>query len=106
VHAAKRYKFQALVTFDQPADRDPGVEPPEQDHYLVVRARHRVTRRGNIFTALVSSDDPLQPGDTRTVVTLRLVGDDICDYLAPGEHFSLWRGHDIGHGIISRRLFV
>ena len=35
---------------------------------------------------------------------MTVLGDDACDYLEAGDIFALWRGHDIGHGVISRRL--
>jgi len=75
---------------------------------MVVRARHRETHCSRIFSALISSDDdaPLPPGSPRVVATLRLAGDDVPGYLDIGGHFGLWRGGDIGHGIISRRLFT
>lgn len=37
-------------------------------------------------------------------MTLTVVGDDVPDYLEAGDAVALWRGHDIGHGIITRRL--
>jgi len=33
-----------------------------------------------------------------------VVGNDVPDYLDAGDSFALWRGHNIGHGVISRRL--
>jgi hypothetical protein len=35
-----------------------------------------------------------------------VLGDDARDYLAPGERFVLWRGHDLGSGVVTRRIFV
>ena len=42
----------------------------------------------------------------RRVVTLRLAGDDVTDYLSIGGHFDLWLGSTVGDGIVTRRLFV
>ena len=35
-----------------------------------------------------------------------VLGDDACDYLAPGERFVLWRGHDLGSGVVVNRIFI
>ena len=40
------------------------------------------------------------------MVTLRVIGDDVSDYLEIGSHFSLWSGVDVGQGIVTRRLLV
>jgi hypothetical protein len=40
------------------------------------------------------------------VVTLRVVGDDVTDYLDIGSHFNLWLGSDIGEGVVTRRLHI
>ena len=37
-------------------------------------------------------------------LTLTVVGNDVLDYLDAGNSFTLWRGRDIGRGVISRRL--
>jgi hypothetical protein len=39
-------------------------------------------------------------------MTLSVLGDDVPDYLDTGDEVALWRGHDIGHGLITRRLFL
>jgi hypothetical protein len=40
------------------------------------------------------------------MVTLRVVGDDVSDYLGIGSHFSLWSGSNIGRGVVTRRLHL
>jgi len=35
-----------------------------------------------------------------------VLGDDAGDYLAPGERFELWRGHDLGSGVVTSRIFI
>ncbi len=103
----KLYKFQALVTLWPASNGGPGTELDANPRRMVVRARHRETHHSKIFSALVTSDgDAPVPGSPSVVVTLRLTGDDVPDYLDIGEHFDLWRGGDIGQGIISRRLFT
>jgi hypothetical protein len=39
-------------------------------------------------------------------VTFVVLGDDASDYLATGELFALWNGHELGLGVITRRVFV
>ena len=46
-----------------------------------------------------------QPGKPEVVVTLRVIGDDLADYLDIGSHFILWSGRDVGQGVVTRRLF-
>jgi len=40
------------------------------------------------------------------VLVITVVGDDAGDYLGAGEDFTLWRGHDIGRGVVTRRIFA
>lgn len=103
----KRYKYQALVTLypesDVP-DRHLGASPRR----MVLRCRNSESGDSQMFTTLVSCDDnePVAPGSPHTLATLRLSGDDVTDCLGTGSHFSLWLGHNIGEGIITRRLFT
>ena len=101
----KQYKYSALVKLDPPSG--PGAEPPlpGSGGRVVVRARHHDTHSSKIFSALVTSppDRPAKP-DHSIQLTLTVLGDDVFDYLEAGDTFTLWRGHDIGRGVISRRL--
>jgi hypothetical protein len=65
------------------------------------------TRRSQVFAALVDSEEegPFRPGKPGVVVTLRVIGDDMADYLDIGSHFILWSGSDVGRGVVTRRLF-
>ncbi|MGI5153756.1 hypothetical protein [Microbispora sp. CA-102843] len=58
------------------------------------------------FQVAITADDeePLTPGDWLHVVTIATTDDDAVEYLRPGERFRLWCGHDVGSGIVSRRL--
>ena len=47
----------------------------------------------------------MRPGKPEVVVTLRVIGDDLADYLDIGSHFILWSGRDVGQGVVTRRLF-
>jgi hypothetical protein len=108
VRAAKRYTYQALVTLYPGGDGSLPGSWGAEPHRMVVRGRSAASGRSQYFNALVSCEDstPFRPGNPRVLVTLRVVGDDIADYLGIGEHFNLWLGDDIGEGVITRRLFV
>jgi hypothetical protein len=103
----KRYKFQALVT-PSANDVDHAVEMLSSgSHRVVLRAENSETRRSQVFAALVDGEgEAFRPGKPEIVVTLRVLGDDVADYLDIGSHFSLWFGSDVGQGVVTRRLFV
>ena len=103
----KRYKFQALVTpLPDPEGNRPALS--SGSHRMVLRAHNAETHRSQVFSALVDADDSdqFQPGKHEIVVTLRVIGDDVADYLDIGSHFSLWLGSDIGQGVVTRRLLI
>ena len=77
-------------------------------HRMVLRVESSETNRSQVFAALVDGEDegPFRPGKPEVVVTLRVIGDDVADYLDIGSHFSLWSGSDVGQGIVTRRLHV
>ena len=50
-------------------------------------------------------EGPFRPGKPEVMVTLRVIGDDMADYLDIGGRFSLWSGSDVGQGVVTRRLF-
>ena len=102
----KRYKFQALV---RPlADGGGGVALGSGSHRMVLRAESSETHRTQVFSALVDGEDdePFRPGKPQVMVTLRVIGDDVTDYLDIGSHFSLWLGNDVGQGVVTRRLHI
>lgn len=70
---------------------------------MVVRAETSPDHGSQLFSALVSGEGNM---GAYTIVTLRLSGDDVGDYLGVGEHFCLWLGSDVAEGVITRRLFV
>jgi len=104
----QRYKFQALVTPNADDDDDARAKLSSGSHRMVLRAENSETHRHEVFSALVDGEDdgPFRAGSKQIMVTLRVVGDDIGDYLAIGSHFSLWSGHDIGRGVVTRRLHL
>jgi hypothetical protein len=103
----KRYKYQATVRL-APRQAGKSAALPGPSCRMVVRASHRETHASQLFSALVSSGDTLFPASqaSQVVVTLVVLGDTAGDYLAPGEEFDLWRGQNVGHGMITRRIFV
>lgn len=104
----KRYKFQALVTPNPDDDGDTRAKLGSGSHRMVLRAENSETHRTQVFSALVDGEDdgPFRPGRPEIMVTLRVVGDDVADYLDIGSHFSLWLGSDIGRGVVTRRLHI
>ncbi len=104
----KRYKFQALVT-PYPTE-DARAKLSAGSHRMVLRAESSETHRTQVFSALVDGDGegagPFRPGKPHLVVTLRVIGDDVSDYLDIGSHFSLWSGVDVGQGVVTRRLHI
>jgi hypothetical protein len=62
-----------------------------------------------LFTALVAGWDPHSPGRSgaaRALATIVAFGPQPAECLPVGGSFALWRGHDVGHGIVTRRIFV
>lgn len=39
------------------------------------------------------------------VVTIEVADDEASAFLGPGQRVTLWNGREIGHGLISRRVF-
>jgi uncharacterized protein (DUF2249 family) len=106
----KRYKYRAFVKLGTPADgKSAGPPLPETGGRVAVRARHHDTHRSKIFSALVTTThgELLQAAADHSIeLTMIVLGDDACDYLEAGDSFALWRGQDIGQGVISCRLFL
>lgn len=104
----KNYKYRALVKLEPAAGGKSADLPlPETGGRVVVRAHHHETHRTKVFSALVTTTngEPLRATDHSIQLTITVLGDDASDYLEAGDAFALWRGHDIGQGVISRRLF-
>jgi hypothetical protein len=100
---ARQYKYRALVRLDPAVGGDRPL--PEVGGRVVVRAEHHDTHRSKMFSALVNgAHEPLRAGGHSIQLTVTVLGEDVGDYLEAGDTFALWRGHDIGRGLISRRL--
>jgi hypothetical protein len=52
-----------------------------------------------------TDDQRLEPGGKGVIVTIEIPDDEACDFLGPGQPITLWHGGDVGHGVISRRVF-
>jgi len=103
----RRYKIQAMITLAAPGDDAAGPLLSGPSCRALIRARHHDTRAGRFFPALMDiRDDYAVPDDRHLVVTAVVLGDDASDYLGVGDEFTLWRGQDIGRGVVTRRVFV
>lgn len=102
----KRYKYQALVKLLPQEDGGRAAILPGPTCRMVVRAQNHETHATRLFSALVSSSTDQLQRDSHVIVTVTVLGDDAGDYLAAGEDFALWRGHDIGRGVVTRRVFI
>lgn len=103
----KRYTYSALVRLTPSGGQEsPGPLLPETGARVAVRAAHHETHHSKTFSALISSahGEPLVPSGHSIQATITVLGEDAGDYLDAGDTFALWRGHDIGRGVISRRL--
>ncbi|MEV7803132.1 hypothetical protein AB0O28_09325 [Microbispora sp. NPDC088329] len=104
-----RIKVRALITLLPSEQGGLHHALPHRSQSLTVSAHHReagvVHRRP--FAAAITTDDwkPLSPGDKNHIVTIAVTDDRAAEYLRPGERFDLWCGHDVGSGIVSRRVF-
>jgi tellurite resistance protein TehA-like permease len=104
----RRYTFEALVTI-APAE-NPSAPVPGPDWRGVIRAgTDGDGAPPGLFTALVAGWDPHSPGRAdaaRALATIVAFGPEPAEYLPVGGSFALWCGHDVGHGIVTRRIFV
>jgi hypothetical protein len=101
----KNHKYCTLVKLGTGADQRDAALPKEGGR-IVLKAHHHETQRDKFFSALVNgtASEPSWASDHSIQLTITVYGDDVIDYLEPGDAFVLWRGHDIGRGVISRRL--
>jgi len=113
VMKVRQARFRALITLDPAEPRPATSRPPERQYpnptrALVVRVRP-LRNVGSIryFPAETcwDSEQPLRPGD-RATVTITVTDDEAGAYFGAGQHFTLWSGGDIGHGIIARKVYT
>ncbi len=105
--SGSRCKFQAMVELDATAG-GPAALPAGQARRIIVKGSHHQTHRSQFFSALISNNGDSLPGAGcgPSIMTVVLTGNHLPDYFAVGDQFSLWLGGDIGHGVLTRRLFV
>lgn len=109
----KIFRFRALVTLAGTGLAGTGLagqagQYPCGTHSLMVRCPRRDNpARERYFPAAIYRQDeqPMRPGDPAMDVTIAVADDQAREYLGPGQRFTLWNGHDIGHGVISRQVF-
>lgn len=104
--SARRLKCQALVTPVSPDEPEPVIPLPDSDCRMVVRVRKGDSDQGQIFSALVHTSDDPSPDAQHLLLTMIVLGGDADGYLDPGQHFTLWRGHEIARGVVTRRLYL
>lgn len=104
----KQFKFKAVVSLGDSGQQPPGGQYPSGTHSLMVRVpcRH-VPALHRYFPAVISRDDeqPLKPGDGGIIVTIAVADDEALEFFGPGQPIALWNGSEVGHGIVSRRVF-
>jgi hypothetical protein len=104
----KSYKYQALVKLHEGREGGQWARLGHEPHRMVLRGQNHDSGQHQVFTVLVSCDDdrPFRPRSESRLVTLHLAGEDVTDYIAVGDHFSLWLGHNLGEGVVTRRMFL
>jgi len=104
----KRYKFQALVTLGAAREGPLAAMNSGQMRRVVVRAHHHDTGSSKFFSALVTKQggDQPWPEPDPVIMTVALMADDPGEYFEIGDSFAFWLGHDLGRGVVTRRLFV
>jgi len=102
------YKYRALITLDGPGPGRNAKPYAPGTHKLMVRCgRLAQPTTVRCFPAAIyrADEQPVSPGDADVIVTIEVSDDEAGEFLSPGQHFTLWNGQDIGHGVISRRVF-
>jgi beta-phosphoglucomutase-like phosphatase (HAD superfamily) len=104
----KRYKFQALVTLGAAREDALAAINSGQMRRVVVRGHHHDTGSSKFFSALVTKQGGEQPWPEQdpVIMTVALMADDPGEYFEIGDSFAFWLGHDLGRGVVTRRLFV
>jgi tellurite resistance protein TehA-like permease len=105
----RRYTFEALVTIPPP-DGNPSGPVPGPDWHGVIRASADCDGSPpGLFSAQVAGWD-LHPssraGNAEALATIVAFGSQPADCLPVGGAFALWRGRDVAHGVVTRRIFV
>jgi len=108
VHEMKRYRFQALVSLGPPRGGGAAELAGDQTKRLVLRGQRHETGTSKFFCALATRyrEDSRWQEDDPVILTIALVGDEPREYFEVGDSFTVWLGRELGHGIVTRRLFI
>jgi hypothetical protein len=110
----RQIRFRALISLDRSQEHPSTLLHASAEAYpshtraLMVRARSpREPSTTSIFASEICWDDdqPMHPGDSR-VATVTVTGQDAPAFFEAGCRFTLWSGSDVGHGIVSRRVYT
>lgn len=103
----KPFMFRALITLGPAAHDSQGRDYPSGTRAVMVRASSLARpMRWTCFEALIERDEPYLQHNDREVVTITVTDDKAEAFFAPGQRFTLWNGHDIGTGVVSRQVFT
>jgi hypothetical protein len=105
----QRYTFEALVTIPMP-DGSPSALVPGPDWHGVIRARtEEDSGSPGLYSALVDNwdqHDSGRAGAARALARIVAFGPQPAERLPVGGTFVLWRGRDVAHGVVTRRIFL
>jgi len=102
------FRFRAVVTLNGAARGGRVAGHPDGTNAVVVHAG-RLGQPGTdrYFEAAIGREDRQALHDEgHAVVTITVADGQALDFFAPGQHFALWDGVDVGTGVISRRVFT
>ncbi len=108
VGEVQAFRFRALVALRGEGPGQAGQQYISPTHALMLCAARLIQpSQQRFFSAKIAWDDqqPLKPGD-RAVVTITLTDEDAEMFFAAGQRFTVWNGHEIGYGTISRQIFT
>ncbi len=105
----RSFTFRALISLGPAANDSQGRDYPSGTRAVMVRASSPRTAHWKYFEARIERDDePYLRHDDHELVTITVTDDDdrAATFFPPGQHFTLWNGHDIGTGVVSRQVFT
>jgi hypothetical protein len=102
------FRFRALITLGPDAHDSQGRDYPSGTRAVMVRASSLARpAHWRIFEAVIDRDDePFVHHGDREIVTIALTDSRAGEFFAPGQHFTLWNGRDIGTGVVSRHVYT
>ncbi len=106
----KPFTFRALISLGPAAHDSQGRDYPSGTRAVMVRASSLAQPAlRKYFEARIERDDePYLRHDDHELVTITVTDDDdrAATSFPPGQRFTLWNGHDIGTGVVSRQVFT